>query len=231
MPLAGGIVQHGYQCGQLWGAVLAAGAQAYRLFGPGPQAETAAIIAAQRLVNAFRAHCGYVDCLELTETDWRIPKQILWYLIRGGAIRCFGMTAGFAPVAFREINEAFSDRHIKAPPPPASCAAVLAQKMGASDLHTVMAAGLAGGIGFSGGACGALGAAIWIMEMNSGQDDIEKIQYKSPNAVKVIDRFMAGTGSRFGCFDLVGHKFTSVADHSRYLREGGCAEIIQALAV
>jgi hypothetical protein len=39
-------MQHGYQCGMIWGATLAAGAQAYRLLGPGPQAETAAIIAA-----------------------------------------------------------------------------------------------------------------------------------------------------------------------------------------
>ena len=50
MPLAGGIMQHGYQCGMLWGAALAAGAQAYRLLGPVPQAEVGAMIAAQRLV-------------------------------------------------------------------------------------------------------------------------------------------------------------------------------------
>jgi len=33
MPFAGGIMQHGYQCGMIWGATLAAGAQAYRLVG------------------------------------------------------------------------------------------------------------------------------------------------------------------------------------------------------
>ena len=33
MPLAGGFMGYGYQCGMLWGAVLAAGAQAYRIFG------------------------------------------------------------------------------------------------------------------------------------------------------------------------------------------------------
>ena len=55
MPFAGGIANQGYQCGMLWGAALAAGAQAYRLFGPGPRAETEAIIAAQRLVESFRA--------------------------------------------------------------------------------------------------------------------------------------------------------------------------------
>jgi hypothetical protein len=53
MPFAGGIAQYGYQCGMLWGATLAAGAQAYRLYGAGPQAETQAIIAAQRLVESF----------------------------------------------------------------------------------------------------------------------------------------------------------------------------------
>ena len=55
MPLAGGMMQHGYQCGMIWGTTLAAGAQAYRLFGPGAQAETRAIVAAQGLVEAFRA--------------------------------------------------------------------------------------------------------------------------------------------------------------------------------
>ena len=30
-PLAGGIMNHGFQCGMLWGASLAAGAEAYRL--------------------------------------------------------------------------------------------------------------------------------------------------------------------------------------------------------
>ena len=69
MPLAGGIMQHGYQCGMIWGATLAAGAQAYRLFGPGPQAETAAIIAAQRLVESFRTRNKHINCLEITEID------------------------------------------------------------------------------------------------------------------------------------------------------------------
>lgn len=29
-PLAGGMMNHGFQCGMLWGASLAAGAEAYR---------------------------------------------------------------------------------------------------------------------------------------------------------------------------------------------------------
>ena len=48
LPLAGGIEQMGFQCGQLLGVALAAGAQAYHTYGPGPQAETAALMSAQK---------------------------------------------------------------------------------------------------------------------------------------------------------------------------------------
>ena len=54
-PFAGGIMQNGYQCGMIWGAALAAGAQACRVFGPGPQAETMAVVAAERLVERFHS--------------------------------------------------------------------------------------------------------------------------------------------------------------------------------
>jgi hypothetical protein len=70
------------------------------------------------------------------------------------------------PVAFGVIKAALSEKHIETSAAPASCAAMLAQKIGVSDLPAVMAAGFAGGIGLSGGACGALGAAIWIIGMN-----------------------------------------------------------------
>ena len=69
MPFAGGIMRHGYQCGMIWGAALAAGAQAYRLFGPGPQAEIRAILAAQGLVESFRARNKNINCLEITDLD------------------------------------------------------------------------------------------------------------------------------------------------------------------
>ncbi|MFZ1552900.1 MAG: hypothetical protein WAV53_16015 [Anaerolineae bacterium] len=55
MPLAGGIMGNGYQCGMLWGGALAAGAQAYRHHGAGARAEVEALLAAQKLVETFRA--------------------------------------------------------------------------------------------------------------------------------------------------------------------------------
>ena len=66
MPLAGGIANHGYQCGMLWGAALAAGAQAYRLFGAGPKGEARAIIASQKIVEAFRVQYKHINCLDIT---------------------------------------------------------------------------------------------------------------------------------------------------------------------
>ena len=178
LPFAGGIMQHGYQCGMIWGATLAAGAQAYRLHGTGPQAETAAILAAQRLVESFRTLSNHINCLEITDIDKSSStmQMITYFLIKGGTIGCFRMAVGYAPVAFSEINTALSEGHIQAPSAPVSCAAMVAQKMGASDMHTVMAAGLAGGIGLSGGACGALGAAIWIFTMNSGEEEVKNIE-------------------------------------------------------
>ena len=62
MPLAGGMEQMGFQCGQLWGAALAAGAAAYRQFGAGPQAEAASVIATQRLVDSFQTSYKSINC-------------------------------------------------------------------------------------------------------------------------------------------------------------------------
>jgi hypothetical protein len=230
MLLAGGILGQGYQCGQIWGAALAAGARAYQLYGPGPQADAAAVMAAQRLVNIFRNRYKEINCLELTGADIKIPKQALKYLAKGGPIRCFSMTAGYASAVYREINFAFSDEPVEALPRPVSCAAVLAQKMGLSEMQTVMAAGLAGGIGLSGGACGVLGAAIWILSLKDAHED-KQFTYDNPKATAIIERFLESTDYEFECFKITGRKFESVLEHASYLRDGGCSKIIAALVV
>jgi hypothetical protein len=232
LPLAGGIMQQGYQCGMLWGAALAAGAQAYRSLGPGPQAEASAVIAAQRAVEAFRARTGEINCAEIIELNWKTPSKgrILKFILKGGPIGCFRLAANYAPLASDAIDAALSDKPIEAPAPPISCAALLAQKMGASDLHTVMAAGLAGGIGLSGGACGALGAAIWLISVKNSAEGDGKIGFNDPAASAAIERFLESADYEFECATIVGRKFENVADHAAYVSEGGCAKIIEALA-
>jgi hypothetical protein len=239
LPLMGGFMNYGYQCGMLWGATLAAGAQAYRLLGPGPQAETGAIIVAQRLAEFFRAGYNGVNCIEITGIEFRsaskrrILGQTLKFFAKGGPVRCLCMSARSARAAVSEIDATLSEKH-KAPYPPASCAAMLAQDMGVSDMHAVMAAGFAGGIGLSGSACGALGAAIWIIGMNCLEqgvgDGIWRSKVFQSRAAAAIDGFMKCSDSEFKCSEIVGRRFENVDDHADYLRAGGCSKIIKVLA-
>lgn len=230
-PFAGGIMQHGYQCGMVWGAALAAGAEAHRRLGPGPGAEAVAIDAARRAVASFRTRHGEINCLEITDTDrssspW---EMIHFFILKGGTIGCFRMAAWYAPLALEAVQAALAGTGAAAPTPPVSCAAELARQMGASALHVTMAAGLAGGIGLCGGACGALGAAIWLQGMRIAADR-GKVGYKEPRIQELIDRFIKQSDYKFECSEIVGRRFVDVADHAEHLRGGGCAELIRMLA-
>jgi len=101
--------------------------------------------------------------------------------------------------------------------------------MGKSDMHTVMAAGFAGGVGLSGGACGALGAAIWITSMNR-PGEVIGFNYSDTWVGDMIEKYSEIADREFECAEVVGRKFESVADHADYLRNGGCSEVIEALA-
>jgi len=231
LPLAGGIMQHGYQCGMIWGATLAAGAQAYRFFGPGPLAESRAIIAAQRIVKSFHTQNKNINCLEITNIDRSSTtlQMIMFFLMKGGAIGCVRMASKYAKIALKEINSALSEKCNNIYSPPISCASLLAQKMGASDMQTVMAAGFAGGIGLCGGACGALGAAIWINRMNSHKEQPGKIGFNDPKATDTIERFIKNTNYKFECSEIVGRKFDNINDHTEFIKNGGCDKLINAL--
>ncbi|MBF0431166.1 MAG: C-GCAxxG-C-C family protein [Fibrobacteria bacterium] len=232
MPLAGGIMQHGYQCGMLWGTALAAGAEAHKRFGPGPKAETAAILAAQRLVKSFRNLTNEINCLEITDLDNNSStmKMIYVFLIKGGTIGCLKMAAKFAPIAYDEIDTALSDNNIDVPPSPVSCTSLLAKKAGLTDMQVTMAAGLAGGIGLSGGACGALGAAIWILAMKLNQEGNSKIKFKDPRAMQLIEKFLQQSGYKFECSEICGKTFKDVNEHASHLCEGKCNKLIDLLA-
>jgi len=230
MPFNGGINRQGYQCGLIWGSILAAGAEAYRRHGTGPQGETAAIIASRRLVDTFQTRFDNINCLEITECEMQTVLQVFKFLIKSGAgVGCIRMAARYAPEAYREVETALSEEQIEAPAPPVSCSALLAQKMGASEMHTVMAAGMAGGIGLCGGACGALGAAIWLLGLKGQEEEISNKDLLS-QVSDLMDRFAGIADYEFECTEIVGRKFEDIGDHAGYLREGGCAELIDALA-
>jgi hypothetical protein len=222
----------------LWGATLAAGAHAQRSLGAGALAETAAMTAAARVVQSFQESNGQINCLELTETDWTQKLQMLRYFIKGGPVSCVLRAVAFAPIAFDQIESAIADTLDAAGVPadpddtasrPLSCAAALAKKVGLSDEHATMAAGLAGGIGLSGGACGALGAAIWILGVHHGKDhaSFDEVNAKAGDT---IERFMQVSDFEFECSEIVGRRFDGIDDHACHLRNGGCWKIIETLA-
>jgi len=235
MSLAGGILQNGYQCGMLWGAAFAAGARAYQLLGPGPQAETEAIHASQRLVSAFRARTkNAIDCGEIIKMDFRGKNQIvpiLKFFARGGPVGCFHLTARYAPDVHNGINASLSSDGKSAHPldTPVSCASMLVQKMGASAVHATMAAGLAGGIGLSGGGCGALGAAIWMIEMEGLRLESSRADIDARSAA-ALERFLESSDYEFECAKITGQTFDHPAAHAEYVRAGGCTKVIDALA-
>jgi hypothetical protein len=187
-------------------------------------------------VDSFVARAKHINCFDITDMDWkastkrRILVNLLKYFIKGGPVLCFGLTARYAPVAFKDINSTVSEKRLEVPSSPVSCAAVLARKMGASDQHAVMAAGFAGGIGLSGGACGALAAAVWIMGMKNGMDENANFGFTPPGAMDAMDSFLKSTDYEFECSKIVGRKFENVTDHAEYVCNGGCAKIIDGLA-
>ena len=232
MPLAGGIMQRGYQCGMIWGATLAAGAEAHRRLGDGPQAEALAVAAATRLLSTFRAQHGATDCYDITEIDdtSTTMEMVTYFLLKGGVVRCFAGAARYASAAKEAIDAVLAEPPGDVPQAPVSCASLLARRMGASGLHAVMVAGFAGGIGLGGGGCGALAAAIWITGLRALKGGATQLDYQSPVGRAVIDRFLACTGGKFECAAICGRRFASMEEHAAALRGGGCAPLLEALA-
>lgn len=92
-----------------------------------------------------------------------------------------------------------------------------------------MAAGLAGGIGLSGGGCGALGAAVWVLEQRRLEGSAASVARGLPSASALVERFRAVAGGELDCESIVGRRFAGIEDHARHLREGGCARILDVL--
>ncbi len=238
IPLAGGIMQHGYQCGMLWGAALAAGAQSFRTNGAGAQAENIAIVTAQKLVSAFRKQNQYINCSDITpiDKDSSAWEMTAYFFLKGGVVRCMRKVGKYIQEAFRQVEHSFSI----VPPKfeefesPLSCTSLLAKKIGVSDLHAHMVSGLAGGIGLCGGACGALGTAIWLKGLKILQErpdaNLWNDETFNKKANELIATFIDITDYKFECSEITQKQFKDVKDHAAYLKEGNCLKLIETLA-
>jgi len=243
-PLAGGLLQYGYQCGMLWGATLAAGAEAFRRYGAGPEAQAAAIGAANKLAQSFRYRAGSIRCGDITGENLKSPFGRLRYMLTGKALSCARLAAKWAPEAFKTVDEGLKAAPENPPEGPVSCSALLAERMGASQMEQTMVAGLAGGTGLGGDACGALGGAVWLTTLKWHKDNpkvgdgfLHSFRQESTGKVdshrearQLVEKFLEASGSRWLCEEITGRRFENVNEHARFLRGGGCRAIIRSLA-
>ena len=229
-PLAGGIMRQGYQCGALWGAALAAGAESFRRSSDRGQAVALAVAATQSLVDSFTERTGTVSCREITRCNWTNPFSIAKYMVSGGIPRCFNLVDQWAPEAFAAAADALARATAASLPTAISCATETARKMGAGDEEAVTVAGFAGGLGFSGDGCGALAAAIWLKSLAWCRENPKNRNLSNPYVKKLMKVFASETGGEMRCHKICGRRFKTAAEHTEFMKSGGCDKLIQALA-
>ncbi len=230
-PLAGGIMGRGHQCGMVWGATLAAGAESFRRYGDRNRATVAAITAAQQIVKSFIERTGSVNCRDVTGADFSNPLSMIKYMLFR-AYSCFVLAEKWAPEAIQSANDGLSMDRETVPGKCLSCASETARKMGASDEEAATVAGLAGGIGLSGNACGALGAAVWMktLALCRKLDNPKKMVYQNREAKQVVKAFLNETGSKILCHEICGRRFDTLDEHTDYIQNGGCEKLVNAMA-
>ena len=248
--LAGGVLNQGHACGMLWGAALAAGVRAQARHARSEIAGAAALQAASLLLDEFRGLAGAVDCRELTGQDLTTVSGKLAYVASGGAADCTRLALKWAPKAHDLIQPGPAGLDpANLNQPGKNCAMMTMQLLaGALRLDAekmpVLVAGFAGGLGLKGNVCGALAAGIFALALNYYHARDRKARDSRFRAL--AQEFGLGKGFAEGpsrlraaflgrfhtdlCRELVSGRFSSLDDHSTYLADGGCKEVIEFMS-
>lgn len=229
-PLAGGIIQQGYQCGMLWGASMAVGAEALRRTKDINLATGLAIKATQYVLESFKKRAKTIECEEITKCNWSNKWSIAKFFISGKMFGCFNLASKWAPEAIEATYESLELDQSDIPKPCFSCSSEVLKKMGGTDEELVMVAGFAGGLGLSGSGCGALAATTWKTILELVKKDSWKYTLNDPVTQKIINKFYQATDYKIECQEITGAKFNSVTEHSEFIKKGGCENLIQILS-
>ena len=226
-PLAGGINRLGYQCGMLWGSSMGLGAEAFRRFKDKDKAIAVTIEGTKLLLESFRQRTNSIECDDITDCDWNNKLSMIKYFFSGKFLGCFRLAEDWTEEAIETAQKSLERNETDLPDKCVSCTSKLIGMMGGNEEEMVMAAGFAGGLGLSGNACGALGTAIWMKNLNKN----DKYTMQNPEADKAIEEFYKVTDYEIMCGEnITGKKFSSAEDHSNYINEGGCSKVIEALS-
>jgi len=228
-PLVGGIMQFGHQCGLLFGTSLAVGNECYRRYRDPGIATAMAIAASKNVSDAFEKNAGSVNCRDITDTDFHSKLQMARYLVFK-ARSCFTLADKWTEDAIRSAKEGLAKPIPQLKEPPMSCASEVVRMMGGSPEEQTTVAGLAGGIGLTGNACGALSATIWYRSIQWARENPNKTPYNNQYAANVMFSFDEATKGKFLCSEICGRKFKTVDDHTEFIKNGGCRELLRTLS-
>ena len=236
-PLAGGIMNRGHQCGMLWGASLAVGAESFRRNKNLDQAIATAIRATQHVMKSFIERSQTTNCKEIIGYDltsfFGMAKFMLKTTLQGmNNSHCFNLAEQWTPEAIQAATEGLSLEQAQTMQKSVSCASEVVKNMGGNDEEMVMVAGFAGGLGLSGNACGALSAAIWKKMLVWCRENPEKNPpyFNNPTAKKILKAFNKETNSEMLCSTISGCRFATIEEHTEYINNGGCKKLIKTLS-
>ena len=229
-PLAGGILQQGYQCGMLWGASMAVGAESFRRSNNPNQAIGIAIKATQHIMESFVNRAKSIECQDITETDFSNKWSFAKYFFIGKFLSCFKLAEKWAPETIKAATEGLSPEQADLTQQPISCASEVVKKMGASDEEMVMVAGFAGGLGLSGNGCGALAAAVWMTILELVRKENWKPSFSDPVTEKILKKFYEATDYEMECHKICGKRFKTIEEHTEFIKNDGCDKLINVLA-
>ena len=233
-PMAGGLMQKGHQCGMLWGASLAVGAEANKRSQNSDEAIRLAITSTQKLLESFSKRTSTINCRDITHSNmdsfFGLTKYMIKTMLQGmNNSTCFNLAENWLPEAIQSAKEGLSQELIFSTEKPISCATEVAKKMGATDEEMIMVAGFAGGLGLSGNACGALSTAIWINSLAWVKEYPDKSAFKNKNAKATLKAFNKETNSEMLCRNICQQQFKTIEEHSQFIKSGGCKDLIKSL--
>ncbi|NND07753.1 MAG: C_GCAxxG_C_C family protein [Saprospiraceae bacterium] len=236
-PLAGGVANYGYQCGMLWGSALAIGREAYRRYPNEKDALLAAVSATQHVVESFMQRTKTLNCKAIIGHNLRSVFGLAIYMaktMRKGIknSQCFNLAEDWAPQAMKAAVIGLDQEGAGLAYTPTSCASEVVKKMGGSDEEALSVAGFAGGLGLSGEACGALGAALWFRTLTWCREHPgEKApMFNPPIPKKLIKVFLRETNSCMTCKEITACQFQSLEEHTAHVATGGCQKLLELLA-
>ena len=236
IPLRVVYMRKGHQCGMLWGASLAVGAEATHRTSSINEARTLAITTTQGVVDSFVRRTNTVNCKEITGVDQSTLLGLVKFMIKTLATGmddslCFNLAEAWAPEAIASGKEGLEEKSNDHCDNQVNCASLVAEGLGASKEEATMVAGFAGGLGLSGKGCGALATAIWYKTLqwcreNPGKRPPMFINKDISNLIKVFEK---STKGELECQKITGQTFDNTSAHSAFIHSGGCKELIASL--